>query len=165
MLNLRRLASPFAALVLLLSVPLLTGANGSGCGGDVNVGGDGGGGSTSTGNECSAHSDCEISDASCLLCNDGTCAPTACIEGTCQKACPTQGACSADSDCAVMPDICLVCADGTCGVAACVNGACGFQCDAPPGGECTVPADCPNGSSVRWRVPPWRTLWRAVRRR
>jgi hypothetical protein len=141
--KLRNIASPGVFGLLLLAVPLLTGANGKGCGGgDVVVGGDGGSGAgnTGSGNACSKDSDCKIENESCLVCADGSCGPTRCVQGTCQKTCDVQpSGCQSDADCDALPHeaICEVCADGSCAPWACHQGTCSFQCSGgvnPTGG-------------------------------
>lgn len=139
--NLRRLGSSLSVGLFLLAVPLLTGANGNGCGGDVSVGGDGGGAGTA----CSVDSDCTVESESCLLCGDGSCGPTACVSGTCQKTCPDDppgDACNAALDCPQI-EICKFCPDESCAEIDCVSGTCGWVCPPPAGGECTVAMDCP----------------------
>jgi hypothetical protein len=81
-------------------------------------------------NECKTTMDCGPQDAKCVLCDDGSCAKTACLEGKCQQSCESTGKeCKVIEDCPVFGDVCFKCPGlDQCAVQACVQHSCQMVC-------------------------------------
>lgn len=144
--------SRLIAASTLLALPLMTGAEGNGCG-DVIVGEES---CWSTANpesicmpDCVPEGTavlaiCNLSPEAYCYNNFGVCEPAADGCGWQQSAellaCLANigNGCQADSDC---PESCLACADGSCAEPKCVNGGCQVACNPDPG-TCTVDDDC-----------------------
>jgi hypothetical protein len=147
------------AFSLVLSVPLLTGANGNGCGSAVVIGNENGGGTSTI--TCASDACGPAAPAIAQLCPDGTsvgpvCGPTS--NGTCGWTfhCPT-GTCTT-TECGAVPPVPLCPGGGTvspvCGPTS--NGTCGWTVPSCPSTTCNasqcgakpaVEVDC-NGTVV-----------------
>jgi len=138
---------PVFFLGLLLAVPLLTGANGNGCGpGQVVIGNDTGGGDSGTGGH-SVICNCPALPAVAELCPDGTSVSATCgVTGadTCGVVfppCPT-GSCTV-AECGALPPT-PECANGTTVSPVCVrdpSNVCGWSIPSCPTQQCS-PGDC-----------------------
>jgi hypothetical protein len=119
------------ALGLVLSVPLLTGANGSGCGGNVIIGNNGGSSTITCG-----PSDCgEAAPDIAAICPDGTSVGPTCgvtSNGTCGWTFPCLTPACTTAQCGPVPAIAEVCPDGGSPSPVCVMGASGCGWTFPP---------------------------------
>jgi hypothetical protein len=133
------------AVGLVLAVPLLTGANGNGCGNAVVIGNENGGsGGTST-VTCAADSCGEAAPAIARICPDGTSVGPTCgvTNGTCGWTFPCPPSTCTTAQCGAEPPTPL-CSGGTtvtptCGLTS--NDTCGWTVPACPTTTCTA-SDC-----------------------